>query len=269
MLLWLALSLLSCAVAEYESSFIEPWGSGDACDSVRLTLNQALIRFESPTSANLELINSFCHKCSWTWTASPGTCALLYTPHDWEMRAVDPVTGATLAYVDAYRFGEHGKYNITLDVSSSFLEVTTVSDSVDALLPLMILLGLIAFIVIASFLIPYLWNTRNKPEINNKERDFNVNSTARNSLLAGDAFLDRELGIRVDDALLPQLQQPRVEKAGQGAKPSHERLHSLDTFRGLTLCLMIFVNYGGGSYWFFDHAYWNGLTLAGMHFPII
>ncbi|KAJ1434428.1 hypothetical protein B484DRAFT_446661 [Ochromonadaceae sp. CCMP2298] len=46
-----------------------------------------------------------------------------------------------------------------------------------------------------------------------------------------------------------------------------ERLHSLDTFRGISLCCMIFVNYGGGGYWFFDHAAWNGLTVADLLFP--
>lgn len=61
------------------------------------------------------------------------------------------------------------------------------------------------------------------------------------------------------------------------APPSHspaaasssgkERLQSLDAFRGLTLCIMIFVNYGGGGFWFFDHAAWDGLTLADFVFP--
>lgn len=37
-----------------------------------------------------------------------------------------------------------------------------------------------------------------------------------------------------------------------------ERLQSLDTFRGLALTIMIFVNYGGGAYWFLDHSRWNG-----------
>lgn len=46
-----------------------------------------------------------------------------------------------------------------------------------------------------------------------------------------------------------------------------QRLHSLDTFRGLSLLLMLFVNYGGGGYWFFDHPPWNGLTLADLVFP--
>ncbi|KAK1176006.1 heparan-alpha-glucosaminide N-acetyltransferase isoform X1 [Acipenser oxyrinchus oxyrinchus] len=53
--------------------------------------------------------------------------------------------------------------------------------------------------------------------------------------------------------------------------PAHQeatsRLRSLDTFRGLSLVIMIFVNYGGGRYWFFRHESWNGLTVADLVFP--
>ncbi|XP_063729761.1 heparan-alpha-glucosaminide N-acetyltransferase-like isoform X2 [Symsagittifera roscoffensis] len=47
----------------------------------------------------------------------------------------------------------------------------------------------------------------------------------------------------------------------------HGRLKSVDTFRGLSLILMIFVNYGGGGYWYFNHSPWDGLTLADLVFP--
>uniref|UniRef100_A0A674A2Z8 Heparan-alpha-glucosaminide N-acetyltransferase n=1 Tax=Salmo trutta TaxID=8032 RepID=A0A674A2Z8_SALTR len=50
------------------------------------------------------------------------------------------------------------------------------------------------------------------------------------------------------------------------ATPSR-RLRSLDTFRGLSLVIMVFVNYGGGRYWFFRHESWNGLTVADLVFP--
>ena len=40
--------------------------------------------------------------------------------------------------------------------------------------------------------------------------------------------------------------------------PQRKRVKSLDAFRGLTITIMIFVNYGGGGYWFFAHARWNG-----------
>ncbi|XP_066487376.1 heparan-alpha-glucosaminide N-acetyltransferase [Tiliqua scincoides] len=48
---------------------------------------------------------------------------------------------------------------------------------------------------------------------------------------------------------------------------SLQRLRSLDTFRGLALIIMVFVNYGGGKYWFFKHQSWNGLTVADLVFP--
>nr|XP_046258504.1 heparan-alpha-glucosaminide N-acetyltransferase [Scatophagus argus] len=46
-----------------------------------------------------------------------------------------------------------------------------------------------------------------------------------------------------------------------------KRLRSLDTFRGFALTVMVFVNYGGGGYWFFQHAPWNGLTIADAVMP--
>ncbi|ESO07093.1 hypothetical protein HELRODRAFT_191057 [Helobdella robusta] len=45
------------------------------------------------------------------------------------------------------------------------------------------------------------------------------------------------------------------------------RVKSIDAFRGLSLILMIFVNCGGGGYWYFQHSTWNGLTLADVVFP--
>lgn len=43
------------------------------------------------------------------------------------------------------------------------------------------------------------------------------------------------------------------------------RLHSLDTFRGISLFLMIFVNYGSGGFHFMKHAEWHGITIAGKN----
>ncbi len=58
----------------------------------------------------------------------------------------------------------------------------------------------------------------------------------------------------------------KTEKPAAAAS-SGSRLDCLDTFRGMCLTFMIFVNYGGGGYWFFDHASWNGLTFADLLFP--
>ncbi|XP_037936630.1 heparan-alpha-glucosaminide N-acetyltransferase-like [Teleopsis dalmanni] len=45
------------------------------------------------------------------------------------------------------------------------------------------------------------------------------------------------------------------------------RMQSLDAFRGVAIVLMIFVNSGGGDYWWIEHAPWNGLHLADVVFP--
>ena len=44
-------------------------------------------------------------------------------------------------------------------------------------------------------------------------------------------------------------------------------LFSLKPPSSLSLVIMIFVNYGGGGYWFFNHSRWNGLTVADLVFP--
>uniref|UniRef100_W8B6X1 Heparan-alpha-glucosaminide N-acetyltransferase n=1 Tax=Ceratitis capitata TaxID=7213 RepID=W8B6X1_CERCA len=46
-----------------------------------------------------------------------------------------------------------------------------------------------------------------------------------------------------------------------------KRMRSLDAFRGMAIVLMIFVNSGGGGYWWIEHAPWNGLHLADVVFP--
>lgn len=46
-----------------------------------------------------------------------------------------------------------------------------------------------------------------------------------------------------------------------------KRLASVDVFRGFTILLMIFVNYGAGGYAFLEHAPWYGLHVADVVFP--
>ena len=58
-----------------------------------------------------------------------------------------------------------------------------------------------------------------------------------------------------------------ASKGGAVEKKKPPRLQCLDAFRGMTILMMIFVNYGGGGYYFFDHAPWNGLTFADLLFP--
>ncbi|XP_069001268.1 heparan-alpha-glucosaminide N-acetyltransferase [Embiotoca jacksoni] len=69
----------------------------------------------------------------------------------------------------------------------------------------------------------------------------------------------------------PQYSVDNVTHAGETAQNTSKakpvRLLSLDTFRGFALTVMVFVNYGGGGYWFFEHAPWNGLTVGDLVMP--
>src|SRR5689334_17688795 len=51
--------------------------------------------------------------------------------------------------------------------------------------------------------------------------------------------------------------------------PQSQRILSLDVFRGIIIVLMILVNSPGthNPYPIFDHAAWNGCTLADLVFP--
>ena len=50
-------------------------------------------------------------------------------------------------------------------------------------------------------------------------------------------------------------------------KYSKDRLRFIDTFRGICIAMMIFINYGGGGYAIFQHAIWNGLSIPDLIFP--
>ncbi|XP_057704672.1 heparan-alpha-glucosaminide N-acetyltransferase [Corythoichthys intestinalis] len=66
---------------------------------------------------------------------------------------------------------------------------------------------------------------------------------------------------------LDNAQTHATQTEGSATKVKHKRLRSLDAFRGFALTVMVFVNYGGGGYWFFQHAPWNGLTVADLVMP--
>ena len=46
-----------------------------------------------------------------------------------------------------------------------------------------------------------------------------------------------------------KMQREAQEKESTQNKDKKKRVKSLDAFRGLSITIMIFVNYGGGGYW--------------------
>uniref|UniRef100_A0A2K5QNH3 Heparan-alpha-glucosaminide N-acetyltransferase catalytic domain-containing protein n=1 Tax=Cebus imitator TaxID=2715852 RepID=A0A2K5QNH3_CEBIM len=157
-----------------------------------------------------------------------------------------------------YKFGEFGNYSLLVKyihngVSEIACDLAVNEDPVDSNLPVSIafLIGL-ALIIVISFLRLLLsldgFNNWISKAISSRETDRLINSElgspSRTDPLDGDV-------------------QPAVWRPS--APPL--RLRSVDTFRGIALILMVFVNYGGGKYWYFKHASWNGLTVADLVFP--
>ena len=180
---------------------------------------------------------------------------MLFTPHEWQLRVLDAAGAETAS--QSYTFGEHGSYLVNYDGVTGGMSVVETDAPIDSLKPLWTFIGVLCAFIFLSFAIPYAY-----------ER---YKWTAKGSASDGvsDPLLSPEDAKRIPgsgSAAVPGASQSSgVQGGAERKKP--ERLHSLDTFRGLTLCLMIFVNYGGGGYWFFEHADWNGLTVADLLFP--
>ncbi|KAF5920657.1 hypothetical protein HPG69_014694 [Diceros bicornis minor] len=147
-----------------------------------------------------------------------------------------------------YKFGEFGNYSLLVKkvqngVNEIACDLVVNENPVDSNLPVSIafLVGL-ALIIVVSFLRFLLslddFNNWISKAINSRETDRLINS---------------ELGSpsRAD----PLAGAPQVEAWAPSA--AAQRLRCVDTFRGIALIIMVFVNYGGGRYWYFKHASWN------------
>eukprot|EP00049_Salpingoeca_infusionum_P019040 m.359867 g.359867 ORF g.359867 m.359867 type:complete len:764 (-) comp18782_c0_seq1:82-2373(-) len=154
-----------------------------------------------------------------------------------------------------YLFGEAGYYTVVLHLESAGSVKLDVVRDVDGfvlhgidrmpvLYAALILLGLFA---ISQVLIKCMYKKRDKVF------EMSLNSSGSEAA---------PLFPQADNAAGPS----RMHAIGN-PKTSKKRLHSLDSFRGFALTIMIFVNYGGGGYFFFDHSIWNGLTVADLVFP--
>ncbi|XP_035026455.2 heparan-alpha-glucosaminide N-acetyltransferase isoform X1 [Hippoglossus stenolepis] len=154
-----------------------------------------------------------------------------------------------------FHFGEHGNYSLWVknftDSSVVNCSVVTDADPINSYIPILVAFLIFAGLILMSCIgriILRLDVVRNIL--------FRVTGS-----LETERLINSELGSPgravppVSDTILPPPPNPS------------KRLRSLDTFRGIALVIMVFVNYGGGRYWFFRHQSWNGLTVADLVFP--
>ncbi|ENN79718.1 hypothetical protein HUJ04_003877 [Dendroctonus ponderosae] len=181
-----------------------------------------------------------CHECNFqnfTVLSPQGNKSLLISTRSpltlyWDKDGIDNCIFSKL-YYEHYRYG----WNIT----SQCEQVRIKNAADDAYLPI-----LMAFVFLFCF--GTLWYM---------VKCIYKNSGRLRSLLAWSSELEDDLTGST----------PLVIERPPSIKKHPHRIKSLDVFRGLCIILMIFINYGGGHYWFFQHSPWNGITLADLVFP--
>ena len=151
-----------------------------------------------------------------------------------------------------YDLRERGKY--TFEISDTYdattkdwtgitFKQTTEDEGNNIYIPIYVTLGIFLGAAVIYNVIVYLLNKK-------KMSDSSSDSQVRDGLLVN-SLGDGNTG------------SPPAAKA----KNIKERLESLDTFRGISLTIMLFVNSGAGGYIELDHAAWNGLHFADLVFP--
>ena len=148
-----------------------------------------------------------------------------------------------------FQFGESGAYLLRIQNSSSSLNcsIETVV-KVDILYePVYIAIGVFGGAALLYIIAKYLYK---------KKRSRDVNS---------------DLGVPIQlNASTYLIDEPSLNSnLNSYGKPMNEktRMKSVDVFRGFSLAIVIFANYGAGGYSSLDHAVWNGLHLADTVFP--
>ncbi|NXI35623.1 HGNAT acetyltransferase, partial [Galbula dea] len=223
-----------------------------------------LVRNELPEQGFiLAFLSGSCHQCLYQFLAfvppsnssmgKPGTVLVtIDTQH--------PVTLLLNGSVGdlckiQYHFGEFGNYSLVVKNTSTktvscdlVINEAPVNSYLPILFAFLVYVGMLAVLVVGRLCMK-IDAVRNwvYKKLNLRKPDHLINS---------------ELGSPKPADSVSHDPSPRLRSAG-----SRQRLRSLDTFRGLSLIIMVFVNYGGGKYWFFKHESWNGLTVADLVFP--
>nr|XP_046268728.1 heparan-alpha-glucosaminide N-acetyltransferase isoform X2 [Scatophagus argus] len=154
-----------------------------------------------------------------------------------------------------FHFGEHGNYSLWVknlnDSSVVNCSVVTLADPVNSYIPI-----LVAFLIFAGLaLVSAIGKTVLGLDVVKAFVYRMSGSMETERLINSELGSPGRIVAPVTDNILPP--PPSASK----------RLRSVDTFRGISLVIMVFVNYGGGRYWFFRHESWNGLTVADLVFP--
>ncbi|OQR85837.1 heparan-alpha-glucosaminide N-acetyltransferase-like [Achlya hypogyna] len=201
--------------------------------------------------------NDNCHKCALVRLlpvgCSDANCSTLsadpalfsfYTVYPWSLELREEGNDSSI-WASRSSFDDTANYSMTIEARSDTVDVafaTTVAPEPSRLL---LIVGILLLVWLGACVGTYFYKKSRNTDSQSAEDDA--------SECHENAFHVHDEEAPADAPLLPV--------------PAPRRVASLDVFRGLTITCMIFTNLGGGGYWFWSHATWNGLTPADCVFP--
>ncbi|XP_067382880.1 heparan-alpha-glucosaminide N-acetyltransferase isoform X3 [Channa argus] len=222
---------------------------GQVMSGPTLKMDQALLTFHNQMTEEVQVFytSDYCYKCVYQHlvTVKPNNnnaSALISTKFTLTVQLESQTRNATLCrWTQTY--GEGGHYSVWIQMSDAISNpscIHTVDERPNnAYLPFLVVAFILALVALLLVVAPYIYR--------------------------------RHCTAKFIKTICCQGPQDSVDNDGaqafEVAKAKPTRLHSLDAFRGFALTAMVFVNYGGGGYWFFQHAPWNGLTVADLVMP--
>ncbi|GAB5570267.1 heparan-alpha-glucosaminide N-acetyltransferase isoform X1 [Prionailurus iriomotensis] len=265
--LLLAASVLSAALLapggspEHGAEAAPPRADLDKKRHVELKMDQALLLIHNElhgTNLTVYWNSERCYHCSFqvlvnvSWSGKPGkpsTAAVaVSTQHGSILQLNDTVEEKEVCRLE-YKFGEFGNYSLLVKhvhngVNEIACDVVVNKNPIDSNLPVCVafLIG-VAIIIAVSFLRFLLslddfhnWISK---AINSRETDRLINSGA---------------GVSKQGRLTRWRYSTRrmVSTCLTSAPPLCRHIQG-----EIALILMVFVNYGGGKYWYFKHSSWN------------
>jgi len=177
--------------------------------------------------------------------------------------------------IDSYGFSEHGSYLLQVNQTTEgnlMCGIIQTGDSSYYYTPIIVGVILLASFVFMIQAIQRLYNSQCARQICiNIGHTRLINEEAQSSppTPRQSEFSNSDiLNTIVSNSQVPLVASTRSSNNSvRLSRVLPKRLRGLDTFRGFSLMIMIFVNYGGGGYWFLDHSIWNGINLADLVFP--
>ncbi|XP_054634509.1 heparan-alpha-glucosaminide N-acetyltransferase isoform X2 [Dunckerocampus dactyliophorus] len=255
---------IAVCVAPLTAELFSP-GLSQYKQHTNLKMDQAFLTVinELDTEVAVSWVSQRCYQCLYQQlgvvpaVTSPGQPSsqefTVSTQHEITLQLNSTAVNLDLCTVP-FHFGERGNYSLwvkNLNTSVVNCSIVTDADPVNSYIPI-----LVAFLVFAGLgLMSALLRAIVGLDLVRGVL-FRIGGTFETERL-----INSELGspgrvvTPVTDNILPPPPSPS------------KRLRSLDTFRGISLVIMVFVNYGGGRYWFFRHESWNGLSVADLVFP--